>query len=99
VNEIRAVKIWRSQRQIEWPSFFLELFVIEALKGKPRGALASNVLSALSAVGLFLETKVVIDPANTNNRVSDDLSAAEKAQIAGVAAASAVAKNWGQIIW
>lgn len=99
VDEIRAVKIWRSLRQLDWASFYLELFVIEVLKGKPRGALASNVMSALTAIGLSLENAIIIDPANTNNRVSDDLNTMEKKRIAGLAAASATAPSWGQIIW
>jgi hypothetical protein len=72
VAEIRAIKVWRSLRQLDWPSFYLEMFVIEALKGRARGAVAANVITALSTIGTSLGTWAIDDPANTNNRVSDD---------------------------
>src|SRR5688572_23746233 len=34
VNEIRALKIWRRSQGLDFPSFYLELTVIDALRGK-----------------------------------------------------------------
>lgn len=99
VDEIRAVKVWRSLRSIDWPSFYLELFVIDVLSGKSKGALASNVLAALEKIGTSLTTKAIIDPANTNNCISDDLTVAEKTPIASTAATSAKEQRWEKIIW
>jgi hypothetical protein len=41
----------------------------------------------------------VVDPANTNNVLSDDLTQAEKQRIAAQAAQSAREQSWDRIIW
>ena len=99
VQEIRAIKIWRDLHGLLFPSFCLELMVIEGLKWKRRTYLAANVLHALSFIGDNLTSKRVVDPANTNNVISDDLSAMEKNTVARQAHLSAGAQNWGNIIW
>jgi hypothetical protein len=40
-----------------------------------------------------------MDPANTNNILSDDLTKQEKARIASLAAQSARQQYWKDIIW
>ncbi|MCI0617790.1 nucleotidyltransferase domain-containing protein, partial [bacterium] len=47
INEIRAIKIWRNLRNLDFPSFFLELAVIQSLHGRSRSALADNVWEAI----------------------------------------------------
>ena len=98
-REIRAVKVWRSLHGISFPSFYLELMVIEGLKGRSRDNLAVNVLTALNYIGDNLSTKRLLDPANTNNVISDDLAASEKSSVARQAKASAGKQYWKDIIW
>ena len=98
-EEIRAIKIWRDLHRLSFPSFYLELFVIDALSGKEKGNVASNVLSALSTIGNDLGTKRIIDPANSNNVISDELTASEKNAVARHANASAAKPYWKDIIW
>jgi hypothetical protein len=99
LKEIRAVKIWRLLRDLDFPSLYLELFTIEALAGRSRTALADNVLHALRTVGTSLASTRIEDPANTNNVLSDDLTRQEKERIAGLAAQSAREQYWKDIIW
>jgi hypothetical protein len=99
VPEIRAVKIWRFLRDIEWPSLYLELFTIEALAGSRISSLAQRVLHVLRTIGADLTSARIEDPANTNNLLSDDLSNWEKQQIAGAATQSAREQHWERIIW
>ena len=99
VREIRAVKIWRFLRSLDFPSLYLELFTIQALKGCSRTALADNIFHALRTVGTLLTSTRIEDPANTNNVLSDDLSKQEKEQIAGLAAQSVREQSWERIIW
>lgn len=98
-EEIRAIKIWRDLHRLSFPSFYLELFVIDALSGKVRGNVASNVFSALSAIGSNLGSKQIIDPANSNNVISDDLTTSEKTAVARQANASVAKPYWKDIIW
>jgi hypothetical protein len=98
-QEIRAIKLWRQLNGLDFPSFYLELMVIRALSGRPNNNLAANVVHALQFIGANLETARIVDPANTNNVISEDLTLIEKRRIAQVAAASAIKPNWNQIIW
>lgn len=98
-EEIRAVKIWRSLHGVEFPSIYLELAVIEAL----RNARVGNVASNLSLVLDYLRDRFVcarfVDPANTNNIISDDLKRAQKQVIAQRAALSRAKSTYGQVVW
>lgn len=99
LREIRAVKIWRMLHGLDFPSLYLELFVIDALSGRSRTSLADNVLHALRTVGSSLPSTRIVDPANTSNILSDDLTQQEKKGIASLAAQSASQQYWKDIIW
>jgi len=99
VNEIRAIKIWRNLRNIDFPSFFLELVVIQALHGRSTSTLADNVWEAIRFISSSLTTIRIVDPSNTNNVISDDLTLAEKQVVASQAVQTLRATNWSQVIW
>ena len=98
LDEIRALKIWRALHGLDFPSFYLEMTVINALSGKRSAGIASNVVSVLQYLQDDFTTATVIDPANSNNKLSDDLTAAEKKFISEKAAAHLKA-NWPQLLW
>jgi hypothetical protein len=99
LREIRAIKIWRLLHRLDFPSLYLELFTIEALKGRSTTAVADNTLHVLRVIGSSLPWMRIVDPANSNNALSDELSAKEKQRIAGLASASTHEQSWGRIIW
>jgi hypothetical protein len=96
---ICLIKIWRRLRSLDFPSFYLELAVLEALKGQLPFGLERNVLTVLSFLARDLPARRIVDPANSNNIVSDELSDEEKRAISLQASKSLQATNWGQIIW
>lgn len=98
VNEIILTKIWRKNHNLDFPSFYLELAVIEALKYK-RGGLADNFLAVLDYLSSGFVLARFVDPANTNNIISDDLTDAEKKTIAIKAGESRGQQSWGSIVW
>jgi hypothetical protein len=98
-REIRAIKIWRMLHSLDLPSLYLELFVIQSLLGRSQSPLAENVLHALKTMGTSFATTRIVDPSNTNNVLSDDLTMQEKNAVASVAAQSARQQHWGSIIW
>lgn len=97
-EEIMILKAWRKQKGLTFPSFYLELVTIEACKGRPVGALSENVWATLAYIRDHIQTVAFIDPANTNNRISDDLTAAEKTSLANAAALARQATNWNQVV-
>lgn len=98
LREIRGTKIWRLLRGLDFPSLYLELFTIQALSGRSSATLAENVLHVLKTVGISLPTTRIVDPANTNNVLSDELTKQEKEHIAGLAWRSSQEQYWESII-
>ena len=97
-SEIRLLKLWRQRHGLDFPSFYLELVAIDALHRKPVGALADNTLAALTYIRDYITSARFIDPANSANIISDDLSNSEKATLAAAAGAALKASNWNQIV-
>jgi len=98
-NEIRAIKIWRNLHNFEFPSFYLELAVIEGLKYQSTATLAENVLRALTYISQSITVARILDPGNTNNVISDDLTVSQKVALSLAAANSLRESNWDRIIW
>ena len=99
IDEIRVLKVWRQLYGLEFASFFLELAVIDALAYARVGNLAANVLAVLDHIRDNIKTVRYVDPANTNNVVSDDCTAAEKSVISAQAAKSRAQQTWEKIVW
>ena len=99
VDEIKLTKIWRELHELSFPSFYLELAVIDALKYKRIGDLSSNFLTVLDFLRDDIVSARYLDPANTNNVISDDLNTQEKRAIAAKAADSRQQSNWNRIVW
>lgn len=97
-NEIILAKIWRKNHNLDIPSFYLELAVIEALKYK-RSGIADHFLAVLDYLSNGFSSARFVDPANTANIISDDLTDAEKRVIASKAGESRRQQSWGSIVW
>lgn len=97
-NEIKLAKIWRNLNNFDFPSFYLELVVIDALYNRTAGATDANFLTVLRHIGKSLESKTYTDPANSNNCISDQISVTEKRKIAIAANKSASQEDWKDIV-
>ncbi len=99
LSESRILKVWRSQKGLDFPSFYLELTVIDALSWQVlHETLSGNVWKVFEYLRDSFVNARVVDPANTNNIISDDLLAAEKAKIKAAATAALGAKTWEEIV-
>ncbi len=99
LDEIRLAKIWKSLHNLDFPSFYLELAVIRALSGLRIRTLNNNLQTVFEYLSENIVGDVFIDPANTNNRISDDLNAFEKGIIANAARNSANSTTWTNVVW
>ena len=65
IPEIRVLKLWRNQKGLDFPSFYLELAVIAALRGSG-GTLSQRVSQALTYIrdNLSPSLKVYIELSN-----------------------------------
>ena len=95
-EEIKLLKIWRNNFKIEWPSFYLELFTIDSLKGARIGNLEGNMSKLFQSIERNIERSRLLDPANTNNVVSDTLTYMQKS-ILSQAAGKALSTPWNVV--
>jgi hypothetical protein len=97
-REVRALKVWRCNHELHFPSLYLELTVLAAL-AHYGSHLAHNVQRVLGYIADRLPGAVVCDPANTNNCLSDSLSVEQKQALALQAAASYNSVSWDEVLW
>ena len=98
-EEIRIVKIWRDQQGLDFPSFYLELSVLAALKRRPAGTLAENVWAVFGYLESLFPARSVLDPVNAINIVSDLLGPPEKEAIRKAAQYARAGRAWSEIVW
>lgn len=98
VDEIRLVKVWKKLHNLEFPSFPLEVAVINALAGHPYGTLADNFPRVLEYIRDKLPEIQLIDPTKPSNVLSDELTPIEKALLASTARQH-LQLQWEQVVW
>ena len=104
-DEIKLLKIWRELNGLDFPSIYMEYLVIDNIlygKSKDSSNLASNffdVLSKLSQDNANPLFSKIIDPANSNNTLSDLLSISEKYRIINQAKTATSKQSWAEIVW
>lgn len=98
IGETRILKLWRDQKGLDFPSFYLELSVISALSGQYFGTVSTNVWKVFEYLRDTFSNARVADPANTNNIISHDLTAAERGKIKAAAERALKASNWNEIV-
>ena len=98
-KEIRALKIWKRLHGLDFLSFYVELFAIRAIAENPSNSVAANVWTTFQAIRDHLHDWCIIDPANSNNIISEQHTYDEKQKIVTQAKASLGKNDWNQIIW
>jgi len=97
-RETRVAKLWCNQLGLDFPSFYLELAVIEALRMNLGMGISNRVWSVFQYLASGFSAARFVDPANTNNVISDDLTASEKGVIKAAAARTLQAKTWREVV-
>ena len=97
-EEIRLLKLWRDRQQLDLPSFYLELAVVAALRRRPAGTLADNVWEVLGYLETLFPARSLLDPANANNIVSDQMTAVQKDAVRKAAQYARAGRSWHDII-
>lgn len=98
-NEMRLMKLWRDQHNLDWPSFYVELATAHALAGlMVPDTMSANLRRTLQFTRDRIQHARFTDPANPHNAVSDSLTAEEKQAIATAAAHSLKETDWQSIV-
>ena len=72
--------------------------MIEALQGRSIYQPAMNFITVIQYLATEFQARSIMDPANTNNTVSAELTSTEKHAIAN-AASSSLALPWPKVLW
>ena len=99
---IRAAKIWRSNRGIRLPSFYLELAVLRALSKQARRGTAMEFTIVLQFLAEEFVDAEFVDPANDQNIISTDLTLRQKREVASQAHSSLQTIRdgaWERVLW
>jgi len=104
LNEIKLLKIWRELNSLDFPSIYLEYLTISVLLGKSKDAskLADNFIFLLRELAKDTNNPLysrIVDPANSNNILSELLTVTEKKTIISTAKISAGQQYWANIVW
>ena len=96
---IRLMKLWRAKRGVPFKkSLPLELITIEGCSGVRTDDLEKQIISALTHVRDNILNARIVDPANSNNIVSDEIYSSDRQQIRTAADAALRAQYWTQVL-
>jgi hypothetical protein len=98
-REIKLTKIWSQLNKLQFPSFYLEMAVIDCLSGRSDSDLNGNFWKVISFMAGNFLNKNYADPANSNNIISNDLTKTEKLAIQSAAKLAQSQPNWEYVIW
>ncbi len=93
-QEIKLAKIWRGQQRLDFLSYYLEVAVIDALRGCSAADLSGNFERVLRYFANDLPSRRIMDITNTNNVLSDEVSAQGKSMISSAAAKTLRVTTW-----
>jgi Second Messenger Oligonucleotide or Dinucleotide Synthetase domain len=97
-DAIRLMKLWRKRKSVPFKkSLALELATIEGCKGSRTADFGDQVWAALHYLRDVFPSARIVDPANSNNIISDDISEADKNAIKQIAAITLQAKTWPEV--
>ncbi len=104
-NEIKILKIWRELNKIDFPSIYLEYLIVNNILlyyPKDVNSLDPNTWRVFQELAKDVGNPLfdrIVDPANSNNILSDLLTVAEKNKIIEQAKIAADQIGWSSIVW
>jgi hypothetical protein len=96
---IKLMKVWKYQHKIHYKSFALELLTIRALKDYNNPDYGKQVWHVLEYIRDHVESIKLVDPANSNNIVSNLIIQSDKINMKNQAKSSLQKQYWKDIIW
>lgn len=97
-DEIRLLKLWARSQGLAVPPFLLELAVISAVRRRPPGDLAYNLITILERIGERIDVDRIPDPANPAHDVCSELTVVERRLVAERARWSLRRKTWEDVV-
>jgi len=96
---IRLIKLWKKRKNISIKTIILESCVIEGCKGIDRSKLAPQLMATFKYIRDNIQNTRMLDPTNSNNVISNELSKETKNQIRKHAIQAIEAQYWKQVFF
>jgi len=97
-NEIKVMKIWNRQNQLEIESFLIEIAVIQALRRKILYSFQKRIEIVLDFFASDLLQQQIIDPAKPSNILNADIDGLQKLKIIVATYVPRTSKTWDDFI-
>ncbi len=94
---IKLIKLWKKRKEVPIKTFILETMVVRGCKYLPRKTLEPQLTQALEYLADNITTIRLIDPANSENIISNNLTIEEKNRVRNLANKALSADNWSQV--
>ncbi|MHA2009719.1 MAG: hypothetical protein ACXADW_05980 [Candidatus Hodarchaeales archaeon] len=98
-DAIRLMKLWKKIKKVPIKTFILESCIIEGCKGLDRSKLEPQLLTAFRYLCDNIQNVRIVDPSNSNNVISDDLSREQKNRVRNLAIQAIEAQYWRQVFF
>ena len=96
---MRLMKLWNVRQGLGLRSFFVELLVARVLNGTQLVGYDKKLVEMFTYIANNIESARIIDPANSNNIISDLIPIATKRHVAARAKAALLARTWNEVVW
>ena len=98
-DAIRLMKLWKMRKNVPIKTFIIESCVIERCKGYDRSKLEPQLLAAFRYIRDNIQNTKIVDPANSNNIISEDVTKEQKNRIRKLAIQAIEAQYWNQVFF
>ncbi len=96
---IKLMKLWKKRKSVPIKTFILEYMIIEGCKRVSRNTLEPQIGAAFEYIEENITTKRILDPANSQNIISDDITQEEKNRIRRLAIQALDADSWSKVFF
>ena len=97
-QEVRLLKLWNHQKNLHIKSFILEQLVKRALESNRATTLDQKLFNFFDYVKKNIENLRLLDPANSNNNLGEELVFTQRSQLKAESEKSLSATHWSDII-
>lgn len=94
---IRLVKLWKVLNDLPFKTFILEQMVIEGCMGVPRNKIEPQLIKAFKYIHNRIGHARILDPANSNNVLSNEMTTGQKNTVQRSAKIVIDANYWSDI--
>ena len=93
------MNLWKKRKNVPIKTIILESCVIEGCKGINRSNLESQLMTVFKYIRDNIQNTRMLDPTNSNNVISNDISKEKKNRIRKLAIQAIEAHYWKQVFF